>query len=201
MKPTWVLKQWAKWKRILLQSHWIFMGTIGLTSGGSAAPYPATSSSLLISSQRSLFISPLGFQLHRGESDWILIEPPKEDEGAITQFVPPQDAESAHLSIRTEQLDPLDATSKDLTTYVKQFIKTYRRLDFQIIAKRPFDHHGEKAFVIDLQASQKGLQLRQAIFFRNSKAIVLTCRDNISHFKTTLKSCNEIIRSFRWHSE
>jgi hypothetical protein len=52
--------------------------------------------------------------------------------------------------------------------------------------------------VLDLINRDNGRQLRQVVFLKKQKAVILTCRDQVSTFKDSLKNCNQIIRTFQW---
>jgi hypothetical protein len=36
------------------------------------------------------------------------------------------------------------------------------------------------------------------VFLKNKNAVIMTCRDRVATFQTSLKACNQIIKTFVW---
>ena len=77
-------------------------------------------------------------------------------------------------------------------------MKEYPRYGFDVLGSGAFAQKNQRGYVLDLLDRDQKKQLRQVVFLKNKKAVILTCRDQQSSFKNTLKSCNEIIRNFNW---
>lgn len=164
-----------------------------LTNG---APIPGTSSSLLIDSENGTFRSALGFQVSAGQSDWILTEAPRNHKYIAVQYKAP-DTDTGIQAALTVRVDRLKKRT-GLKKYVKRWIRDYPKLGFDILAARKIKIHKKPAFLIDLINRESQLQLRQVVFLKQKKAVILTCRDNKERFLQNLKSCNNIFRSFVW---
>lgn len=189
-----------------------FLGLAVLPATVRSAPMPGAASSALVSPQLGLYRSPLGFQISAGESGWVHAEPPTDNKfiatlyRAPTNTATPGNAKSAKpptsndastgasLTVRIDELKkevPLDK-------YVQRWVKEYPKYGFDVIGSQPFAQNKQKGYVLDLINRDSGKQLRQAVFLKKQKAVILTCRDQASTFKESLKSCNQIIRTFFW---
>lgn len=161
-----------------------------------AAPHPATSTSFLIGKDSGRFISQHGFLLNSAATEWVHAPAPKDIASVETVYKAP-DSETGVQAALTVRVDDLKE-DLGLKNYIQQWLKDYHRLGFDILASQPVKVGNYKAYMLDLLHGESKKQLRQVIFVRRKKAVVLTCRDHKESFLTTLKSCNEIIRSFRW---
>jgi len=161
-----------------------------------AAPYPATSSSDFLKTEIGLFRSPEGFQVSAEKTNWLNVEPPKGQESITTIYKAPDTYQGVQplLSIRVDELKK----KKTLNQYMREWLKVYPRLGFQVVGSQKVKVTGKKGFLIDLVHSKSVRQLRQVVFIKKNKAFVMTCRGHQDHFKTTVKSCNQIIRNFNW---
>ena len=163
-----------------------------------AAPMPATSSSDLINSRPGLFTSALGFEMDAGTTNWVLAEVPKESKYIVTMYKAPK-KEGAFQPSLTVRVDKLQNKST-LQKYVKKWLKEYPKFGFDVLGSQGFKMKGQTGYVVDLLHQEQKKQLRQVLFLRDQNAQVITCRDDAGHFKEALKSCNSIIRTFRWTS-
>jgi hypothetical protein len=189
-------------------------------SSGHAAPFPATASSKLIAPELGIFHSASGFQISAGDSGWVHAEVSANNEFIETLYRAPElepavaealagskskpktkGAETASLTVRVDKLD------KDLSLerYVQRWLKEYPRYGFDVLSSRAFTHIPTdrpqakvRAHVLDLVNRDIGRQLRQVIFLERKRAVILTCRDEITTFQESLKGCNQIIRTFSW---
>ncbi|RYZ64037.1 MAG: hypothetical protein EOP05_22635 [Proteobacteria bacterium] len=192
-------------------------------SNAQAAPIPATSTSKLVSPQLGLYRSPVGFQITSGGSGWVHAEPPKGNKYIATLYKSPTAAQpgsvadqmrrdlsskgsvvasapatkavtAASLTVRVDELQkeiPLDK-------YIQKWMKEYPRYGFDVLGSKPFVQNKQRGYVLDLVNREQGKQLRQVVFLKQKKAVILTCRDRIVSFQDNLKGCNKIIRSFEW---
>jgi hypothetical protein len=162
-----------------------------------AAPIPGTSTSGLMSAKPGIFYSEHGFTLDAGKSTWIQSEAPKDIPALATLYVAPKSpsGSQASLSVRVDQL------KQDLSVrhYVKQWMKDYPKLGFQVLDSKPVKVNGQNAFLIDVFQREMGRQLRQVIFVKNRVAVVLICRDSQNTFDESAKVCTNIVRTFRWN--
>lgn len=160
-----------------------------------AAPMPLTSSSVFISSKKGLFHSPLGFSIHSANTDWVQMPPPKGNSYIETIYrAGTDDHIQAALTVRTDKM----TKAQSLDAYAKKWMKDYPRFGFDVLAAKKVKVGEEVGFLLDLVSRDNSKQLRQILFVKNKNAVTLTCRDDQKSFSQTLKSCNEIIRTFRW---
>ncbi len=163
-----------------------------------AAPHPGTATSTLVSPQLGIFRSPLGFQVSAGESGWKQAEAPADNKFIATIYKAPlkslKSGDAGSLTVRVDKL------SKDLALdkYVQKWMKEYPKYGFDVIGSLPFSQNKEKGYVLDLINRDSGKQLRQVVFLKKMKAVILTCRDQTTTFKESLGNCNKIIRTFQW---
>ena len=197
----------------LTTSFVVFVASLVLAPAAFAAPIPGTATSKLVSPQLGLYRSNMGFQLNAGASGWKLTTAPKglkhitaiyraegSEAGAsvasqihadLHSGKPTPAPQAAALTVR---VDPL---KKDMgiEKYVAKWMKEYPRFGFDVLGSKPFTQNKQKGVVAQAK------QLRQVVFVKNQKAVILTCRDQQATFQTTLKACNQIIRTFDWTTE
>lgn len=161
-----------------------------------AAPLPATSTSSIISEKKGGFFSEIGFKMNAAETDWQLSPKPGESKYMVTMYRAPEAYKSVHASL-TVRLDRLGQEAP-LDDYVKKWLRRYPRFGFTVLGAKNFTNRGQPGYVVDLINKENERQLRQVIFLRDKAAIVMTCRDHVENFQTSLKNCNEIIRTFEW---
>lgn len=170
------------------------------------APMPGTASSKLVSPQIGLYRSPLGFELNSGTSGWVHTEPPKDNKFVATAYRSPDSQERSTDGQKTTPQPPatltvrVDKIKKGVTLekYVQRWKKEYPKYGFDVLGAKAFTQNKQKAFVLDLINRDSAKQLRQVVFLKDQKAVILTCRDGSATFKSTLKDCNNIIKTFHW---
>jgi hypothetical protein len=174
----------------------LFLFVFLLGTSTLAAPLPGSSTSELVSPKLGLYRSPAGFQLTAGITDWAPSIPPQNNKFIETVYKPTKLSadKQGTLTVR------VDSLKKDFAVdnYMKKWTKEYPRFGFDVLGSKPFKISGNQGQVVDLINRVKNRQLRQVVFVKDKKAVILTCRDQIGDFKDTLKSCNEIIKSFAW---
>lgn len=175
-----------------------------------AAPIPGTSTSKLVSPEIGLYHSPIGFQMNSGKTGWAHVAPPRGNKFIATMYMAQptsiatqmhadltgkiKTASPATLTVRVDELEKDIALEK----YIQKWLKEYPRYGFDVLGSKAFVQNKQKGYVLDLVNRDQGKQLRQVVFLKQKKAVILTCRDKVASFQTTLKSCNEIIKSFVW---
>ena len=210
MKHTDLVKIWA-----------LLMVTFAVLSA-QAAPIPGTTTSKLVSPQIGLYHSPIGFQLNSAHTGWAHVAPPAGNKFIATVYraepgsvasqmhsdlhaqgnvvgekasaVTAKQGAPATLTVRVDDLDkdvPLDR-------YIAKWMKEYPRYGFDILGSKPFVQNKQKGYVLDLVNRDQGKQLRKVVFMKQKKAVILTCRDQVATFQTSLTSCNQIIKTFTW---
>ena len=102
----------------------------------------------------------------------------------------------ATLTVRVDQLEK----KMEISQYVKRWTKEYPKFGFDVKGSKKFAMNGQNGYVVDLVNTSKKRQLRQVIFMKENKAVLLTCRDHISSFKSSLNECNKMIKSFKWQT-
>jgi hypothetical protein len=184
-----------------LMSTVVAMSTLMPAASVEAAPMPATSSSKLVAPQLGLYRSPSGFEIHAGGSGWMQAEAPKDSKFIQTVYRAHAanadagpDAARASLTVRVDNLDKPMALPK----YIQRWRKEYPKYGFDILGSKSFNQNNAKGFVLDLLNRDTQKQIRQVVFMKDTTAIILTCRDDSKSFNASLKSCNQIIRTFNW---
>ena len=161
-----------------------------------AAPYPATSSSVLLDLNKQFYLSKDGFSIHAQNTDWLHLKPKNKDHHIATVYRAPRTAFGAQAAL-TVRVDKL-RKKLSVKRYVKKWKKDYPRLGFDILSARKIKVGKKKGFLIDLYSQSTARQMRQVVFLKNKTAVILTCRDHKKNFRTTVKTCNQIIRNFHW---
>lgn len=162
-----------------------------------AAPHPGTATSTLVSPTLGVYRSPLGFQLGAGNSGWTQSEAPNDGKYIATIYkspLKPSNGDASSLTVRVDKINK----NISLDKYVQRWMKEYPKYGFDVLGSTPFSQNKEKGYVLDLINRDNGKQLRQVVFLKKQRAVILTCRDQASTFKDSLKSCNQIIRTFSW---
>ncbi|MCB0389799.1 MAG: hypothetical protein KDD58_00840 [Bdellovibrionales bacterium] len=161
-----------------------------------SAPMPATSSSDFLKIDIGLFRSPLGFEVSSEKTNWLHSEVPKEQKFIATVYKAPQSQKGVQ-PLLTVRLDSLNK-SKTLNQYMRDWVKTYPRLGFQVLGTQKVTIENKRGFLIDLIHNKSHRQVRQVVFVKDKKAIVMSCRGHQDGFRTIVKSCNQIFRNFKW---
>ena len=190
-----------------------------------AAPIPGTSSSKFISPQIGLYHSPVGFEMNAGRTGWSHVAPPVGNRFIATVYKAQPEPGSvasqmradlqkqgdvvggralasskmkqgapATLTVRVDELDK----NVPIEKYIQKWMKEYPRYGFDVLGSKPFVQNKQKGYVLDLVNRDQQKQLRQVVFLKEKRAVILTCRDRVATFQTSLKSCNEIIKTFVW---
>jgi hypothetical protein len=160
-----------------------------------AAPIPLTSSSLFISKEKGLFRSPIGFSLHAAHTNWEQIAPPKNNAYIETIYrASSDDHVQAALTVRVDETPQ----KYNLDEYAEKWMKDYPRFGFDILTAKKVKIGEGVGFMLDLVNRDNSKQLRQVLFIKRKHVVTLTCRDDVASFPTTLKNCNEIMRTFKW---
>lgn len=176
------------------------LSIISWSFSASAAPHPGATAALA-APKLGIYRSPLGFQISAGESGWKQSAAPSDNRYIATIYAAPKknnqkgdSNDGAMLTVRVDRL----AKSTTLERYVHKWTREYPKFGFDVIGSQSFVQKKDKGFVLDLINRDTGKQLRQVVFLKNQKAVIMTCRDQSEMFKTTLQNCNQIIRTFEW---
>lgn len=164
---------------------------IPFTSYG--APSPGAGSSLLVAPEMGLFWQRQGFLLKSGATGWSLGSPTAEGEDQEVRYIR-TNSKTASLAVKTETIK----TDLSLENYAKRWMKDYANYGFDVLGTKTFYQNGTKGLVIDLVHKKSEQQLRQVLFLKNRKAVILTCKDQQKTFQQTISGCNQISKSFEW---
>lgn len=186
-----------------------FLAVLAFSFVAHAAPIPGTATSKLVSPEIGLYQSPAGFHMTAGKSGWSHVAPPKGNKFIATMYKAQptsvagqihadlhnaKPASTASLTVRVDDLDKEVPIEK----YVQKWMKEYPRYGFDVLGSKPFVQNKQKGFVLDIVNRDQRKQLRQVVFVKQKRAVILTCRDQVTTFQSSLKGCNEIIKSFVW---
>ena len=164
---------------------------------------PATATSKLVAPQLGIYRSPLGFEVAAGKSGWVHGQVPANNKYIATLYHAPMPTgkmakgmktDTASLTVRVDKLEKEQALDK----YIQKWMKEYPKYGFDVLNSRAFTENKQKGYFLDLLNKDSGKQLRQVVFLKQKKAVILTCRDKAASFKDTLKTCNQIVRTFAW---
>lgn len=177
----------------------LYMAAVTFVSSfANAAPMPATSTSKLVAPQLGLYRSAIGYEINAGKSGWIHAAAPADSKFVQTVYRAPQqsakDKVAASLTVRVDKLDKPMSMSR----YIQRWQKEYPKYGFDVQGGKSFTEGKNKGYVLDLINKDAKKQIRQVVFMKAANAIILTCRDDVSSFKDSLKACNQIIRTFKW---
>ncbi len=161
-----------------------------------AAPIPGAGNK--VKPQLGVYKSPQGFEMQTASTSWIQTAPPKNTRYIATMFRSPvvKNNMRATLTVRVDQLEK----SMEISQYVKRWTKEYPKFGFDVKGSKKFAMNGQNGYVVDLVNTSKKRQLRQVIFMKDKKAVLLTCRDHVDSFKTALNECNKMIKTFKWQA-
>ncbi len=170
-----------------------------LISLASAAPFPATGSSPLVSEKPGLFMSAKGFRINSGNTAWVQSAPPKDIPSLVTVYKAPvsQHGQQPALSVRVDNL----RKTQTLKKYVRKWMQDYTRFGFDVLTAKPIKINEQSAFLLDIVSRETQKQLRQVVFLRNKTAVILTCRDHRDSFGKSVQDCNQIVKTFQWDAE
>lgn len=175
------------------QAIWIF--TLFISSLLKAAPYPATSTSILTDPEKGYSFLSFGFKISTAQTSW---KPQYEESTGIfpeIRFEPKAAINTkATMALRMDEL----SDNTNLTTYARKWMREYPQYGLEVLGTKSLKLGGGNSLIIDLFQKTKGKQLRQVVFQKNKKLVILTCQDQQTQFNNTLNSCNQIIRSFEW---
>ncbi|MGZ3743500.1 MAG: hypothetical protein ACXWRE_00165 [Pseudobdellovibrionaceae bacterium] len=163
-----------------------------------AAPYPATSTSLLTDPQLGHYFQSQGFSLKTLGTDWLPIPQNKDFLFESVRFTPKGNIESsASLSVRTDTL----IKQSSLETYAKKWMRDYPSYGFEVLGAKSFNFAGSPGLVVDMVQKNKNKQIRQVILQKGQRVAILTCLDNQTNFQKTLISCNQLVKNFDWNKK
>ncbi|MGE3973902.1 MAG: hypothetical protein AB7F59_05175 [Bdellovibrionales bacterium] len=158
-----------------------------------------SSSSKAVEPYWGLYRSERGFSVDGRSTGWKIAEGPEDSPHVLALFKSVDSAgqRPATLSVRiddnTQKLRP--------PNYIKSWLLLYHRLGLDVKGHQPFLHNGEKGYVLDVVDRKLSTQSRQALFFRGTQVVILTCSDAKASFTNALPTCNKLIRSFKWSED
>lgn len=178
----------------------LVLGLFLNTASAVAAPIPGTSSSAMMAPKLGIYRSPLGYEIKTADSGFKQVAAPSDNKFIETVYrhvaAGKGKVGNGTLTVRVDKLEK----STSLKNYVSRWQREYPKYGFDLLGSKAFTQNKTQGYVIDLINKKSNRQLRQVIFMNEPKksAVILTCRDNTKSFQSTLKGCNEIIRSFAW---
>lgn len=161
-----------------------------------AAPYPATSSSALTNPEKGLYFLHKGFTLKTEGTSWVPLASSEQSILDTVRFAA-KDNGKGTLSIRTDKI----AKNASLDLYTRKWMRDYPNYGFEVISAKNFELNGSPALVVDMLSRAKNKQIRQVILKHEDRVAVMTCLDDKATFSESLKSCNQIMKSFAWSKE
>lgn len=148
---------------------------------------------------RGIYASSEGFEINPQSTEWIKSSPPAELKNKVEALFRLKNENSKAQPTFTVRVDR-DTSYKTLKEYSNKWLKNYGQFGLEVLGHKYFKNEKDQnGFVIDIENSTTQKKLRQVIFFQNAKAVILTCMDQKETFKNSLKSCNDLIKTFAWN--
>ncbi len=145
-----------------------------------------------------LYVSTEGFELHPQSTSWVRATAPFELKNKIEALFRIKGSDSSSNTTFTIRVDK-DTPHKTLKEYSTKWLKSYGQFGLEVLGHQYFRNSNDAdGFVIDISNTTSKKKLRQVIFFRNSKAVILTCMDQDVNFKSAIKNCNDLVKTFSW---
>ena len=161
-----------------------------------AAPIPGASGTAALVPDLGIHTCRFGFEIETKTSNWLKAQPPKKSKFIETVYRSPElkNETRGTLTVRVDKMK----NQTNLKSYVGRWVKEYPKYGYDVLGSRRFKSKGKRGYVIDLIHSKKQRQLRQVIYLKEKTAVLMTCRDHVKSFKGSIKSCNKIVKGFRW---
>ncbi len=173
-----------------MKSSFLVVILMTITCSGFASPIPGAIS---VKPVLGVFKSPVGFEISATSSSWKMSSIPKSNSFIVGVFTPTQKS-GASLTLRLDKL----AKDTSLQSYTERWQKEYPKYGFDILGSKSFEQNGMLGHAIDLIQRETRKEIRQVVFMKDKKAIVMTCKDDEKNFRASLKDCNQIMRTFKW---
>jgi len=165
-----------------------------------AAPYPATSSSAVVS-ENAYMPTSWGFELIKNDQKWVRIVPNEKDPFHLA-LLRPEGHSQARLNIR---VDPVAKRSEkvkvSLKSYTEHWIRQYPKLGIEILEHAYTKINGKPAARIDSYNTNNKMQIRQYVVWHNDNAVLFACADHRDNFVKSLYSCERVLRFVSWTSD
>lgn len=147
---------------------------------------------------RGLYVSSEGFEINPSQTEWVRSSSPADLKNKVEALFRIKDEKASSQPTFTIRIDK-DTANKTLRDYSQKWLKNYGQFGLEVLGHQYFKNKKDQSgFVIDIANSTSHKKLRQVIFFKDSKAVILTCMDQKDSFKASLKSCNDLIKTFAW---
>lgn len=164
-----------------------------------ASPHPLVGGGHFIETFKNSYFSKQGFRILATESDWQLAPIENQKEGSLISRTyvgsyQVQTGSRPQLTVRVETVS--DGTT--LEDYLSKWMSEFPQFGFTIQGQKNFKHVGQFGVLVDLHHAKHKRKLRQAVFLKDKKVVIMTCLDHESTFAKNLKACNALIRGFEW---
>jgi hypothetical protein len=166
-----------------------------------AAPYPATSSSVL-TSDNSYFYSDWGFEIEKNNLGWLRLVPEQKDPYFLATYRPLLSAPDARaiLNIRVDPIKDREEKSApiSLTSYINHWTKQFPKFGMDVMKVQYTVKNGKNTAVVDSVNQSTKIQSRQYVFWQDSFVAIFACTDRATEFSASIYPCEKIIESLRW---
>lgn len=149
---------------------------------------------------QSVYSSSEGFTLNPKDTSWIKATTPSDLSEKVEALFRTKKLSNNNrtLTVRVDGKTP----HKTLKEYTGTWLKGFGQFGLDVIGHQYFrNKENVTGFVVDLSNTASKKKMRQAIFFKNSKAVILTCMDQAETFRESIKTCNELIQTFSWNEK
>lgn len=165
-----------------------------------AAPHPGMGSSALVAMENGFFWNREGFTMNIKSRDWILDENlANENQISLVErpLNPTQGSASGSLLVKVDNLK----AEVSLESYAKKWMKDYANYGFELLGSQTLEINKTKGLLIDFHHKKSFQQIRQVLFLRGRKMVLITCSDDKKRFAAVLPRCNQAIQTFNWIPE
>lgn len=156
-------------------------------------PFAAHAARINVDYFKKYYVSEKGFQLSLEHSGWL--KSTFEKKGSLEMVFQTEKKSTATLTIRVDE----DSKSHSLESYIKTWVPKFAQFGLDVQNSQYFKLNPTlQSFIVDLVNSSSGKYVRQVIFYKNKKAVIFTCMDNAGTFQSTVRACNNLIKTFSW---
>lgn len=160
-----------------------------------ALPHTGLQGSALVAPERGLLFLTQGFRLQNSETKWNLEI--QKDRTNFRALYRSKEEPLGQLLVRVEESKGISQPD----AYAKRWLRDYNHFGFEVKGEKKFQVNQAPGYVMDLLHRERKVQIRQVVFLRGERAVILTCSDEVGQFASTLARCNSVIRSFTWSQQ
>lgn len=151
---------------------------------------PGMAGSIISQFKSGIFMTPQGFQVVLPEN-------------ASWEIQPIVDKKFSWLKKNTQATASL--VSEDIKSdlaieqFARRWTKNFMSYGFEILGMQDVKINQQPSVIIDLLHRKEPKQVRQILFLKEKKLVVITCSDEKAQFQNSLNDCNLLAQGFYWN--